>query len=596
MLFSDSFLEEIRSKLPISKVISTKVNLKKFGNHYKGLCPFHSEKTPSFTVHDNKGMYYCFGCHANGDIFKFVSETHNLNFNESVRFLADLAGLKLPEQNVAIYKQEVKNKSIIELLSLTSVWFEKQLNLSKNNHALEYLLNRGLKDDEIKGFSLGYTPSSGLISYLTKNGFSMNLMEEAGLVTKLPNREYSEKFKNRIIFPIKNQKNQVVGFGGRALDSETIPKYLNSPETSVFKKKNILYAADRAKPNCLKKNRVILVEGYLDAIFMHQVGFDETVASLGTAFGEAHVEMLKKLADEIIICFDNDDAGKKAMIRAAQVIFTYLDPGFHFKFCLLNGGKDPDEIIHNHGVKYLSSLIENSLGIADYIFEYEKKELKSKSPEATALFEYKIQEYVNKIKNPIVLAHFRSYFKNKLWNEMSYRSTKKTVKKPASFNLVPAYSDLSKLKRLEYSIFAQILNNPEILKNKEIFEEINSIDILPPELEELREILLLCNENDNFNQDFLKNLLLEKKLDRLYEFLCGAESSFIDHYIKREDENVKNIWFLTHKKYVLELHLEEYRNILLKVCNDDNIYEKAVALKKVIDELSNQIHNIEINI
>lgn len=596
MIFPESFIEEVRLRLPISKVIGAKVALKKYGNYLKGLCPFHGEKTPSFTVHDSKGMYYCFGCHAYGDIYKFVSETEKLNFNETVKYLANLGGIALPSVSSKEQEREVKKDSLYKLLSKANDWFTKQLNLSGNIKAYRYLLERGLKEEDIKHFSVGFAPGGGLIKHLTKEGFTEDLIVDAGLAIKTQDKSYIEKFRNRIIFPIRNLKKQVVGFGGRALDNEVIPKYLNSPETSLFKKKNLLYAADLAKEFCLQKNRVIVVEGYMDAIFMHQIGVHETTASLGTAFNEGHIAILKSLADEIILCFDSDEAGKKAMIKAANTVLSSLEPGYNFKFCILGGGKDPDEIIKNHGRKYLIDLIENSLSIADYLFTYEKSYLRSNNPEATALFEHKMNEYAGKISNSIISGHFKNYFKNKIRSEFSaynFKNTKFFEKKPKS---LPSVSDLSAIKRLEYSIFAQIFNCTNLMRDNEIVEEISRIDGLPEELEKLKTVILFCHEKEEFEENTLKNLLLEKNLVKLVEFLCGNESSFIDQFSNFDDVLARKIWFLTQKKYVLELHLEDYHNILLKACDDSTAYEKAISLKKVIDNLKIEILNIENNI
>ena len=316
MFFTDSFIDELKQRLPISRVISSKVKLSRSGPMLKGLCPFHNEKTPSFTVHDHKSMYYCFGCHASGDIIKFITETEKLNFNEAVKQLAAMAGMELPKLSKKDLAFEKQRTSLIEIVAKAGEWFAKQLKLSNNYQALEYLKKRGLNEHDIKIFSLGYAPAKGLISFLEKSGFSVNLAVEAGLAIKTENNDYIERFRNRIIFPIRNQKGQIVGFGGRTLSTEIMPKYLNSPETPLFKKNNLLYAADIARNYSIKSDKVIVVEGYMDAIYMHKAGLQETVAALGTAFNAKHLQLLWGLANEPVLCFDGDSAGRRAARKA----------------------------------------------------------------------------------------------------------------------------------------------------------------------------------------------------------------------------------------------------------------------------------------
>ncbi len=405
MFFPDSFIDELKQRLPVSKVVATKVALKRYGTALKGLCPFHKEKTPSFTVQDHKGIYYCFGCHASGDIIQFISETEKLDFSEVIGQLANLAGMQLPKHSPVEQKREERKIGLLEIIAKANEWFGRQLKLSTNHHAYEYFQNRGINDSDIKEFSLGYAPSKGLLAFLIKSGFSNELAVEAGLAIKTDANDYIERFRARIIFPIRNQKNQIVGFGGRTLNAEIMPKYLNSPETPLFKKNNLLYAADIARKTTLLKERVIVVEGYMDAIFMHKAGFNETVAALGTAFNEIHLQLLWKLANEVIICFDGDEAGKKAMLKAAHTALPILTPGLSLKFCFLPMEKDPDEILHQYGENYMMKMLDTSVSLADFIWQSELQHSKVNTPEGRALFEHKIFEHVKEIKDKIIANH-----------------------------------------------------------------------------------------------------------------------------------------------------------------------------------------------
>ena len=319
MLFPDSFIDELKQRLPISKVIGNKIKLKRYGIALKGLCPFHQEKTPSFTVSDHKGIYYCFGCHASGDVIQFISETEKLNFNETVKYLASIAGIALPKLSVAAQKLEKQKTSLIEIIVKSAEWFSKQLKLSINYHAYEYFINRGLSEEDIKIFSLGYAPAKGLLAFLNKSGISNESAVEAGLAIRTESNNYIERFRSRVIFPIKNHKNQVVGFGGRALDSEIMPKYLNSPENLIYKKRYQLYGLFQTKHFITQKKFALIVEGNTDLLKVFQYGFRNVVASLGTALTENQIKLLARYTKNVYILYDGDDAGQEASSRAIKV-------------------------------------------------------------------------------------------------------------------------------------------------------------------------------------------------------------------------------------------------------------------------------------
>lgn len=599
MLFPDSFIDELKQRVPLSKVIGNRIKLQRRGANYLGCCPFHQEKTPSFTVSDQKGSYYCFGCNAHGDLIKFISEMDGLSFSDTIIYLANFAGIDLPKLKPADKKKIESHNNLIEVLAKTNQWFVKQLKLSTHYLAYDYLQKRGITDQDIDLFSIGYAPFKGLIKFLQDEGFSLDLMIEAGLVIKTESKEFIERFRERVIFPIINQKNQVVGFGGRSLDSEKMPKYLNSPETPLFKKNNLLYALNLAYKNIVKNKRIIVVEGYIDTIFMHKAGLSETVAALGTAFSETHLQNLWRLADEPILCFDGDNAGKKAMLRAAHVALPLLMPGVSLKFCFLPKEQDPDEIINRYGVNFINSLLENSVSLSEFIWQSELEQCKLDSPESRALFEHKINSLVESIQNLVVRGHYQKFMKDKLWQEFnSYtkKGSNKLVKAKvanikSSAALLP--KDLSLKNRLEYSLFAQLVTYPFLIKDNEIFEHLNRFEIKDQELEFLREIFIECHEN---NQICLNDLLLKRNLDKLINFLCGSASSFIDIISIIDNNTAKIIWLITYKKYLLELLKEEYNQLMKKAYHETLAFEKATELKKSIDDLMKEIIDRENNI
>ncbi len=595
MLFPDSFIDDLKQRLSLSKVISSRVKLQRKGQHYLGLCPFHNEKTPSFTVQDHKGTYYCFGCHAHGDIIEFISKVDQLSFADTIAYLANLAGVALPKLNPTEQKKIEHQHSLTQVTAKASEWFEKQLKLSTNHNAYDYLIKRGISNEDIQIFSLGYAPAKGLLNFLNSAGFSLDSIVDAGLAIKSEsNNKYIERFCNRIIFPIKNNKNQIVGFGGRTLNAEVMPKYLNSPETVLFKKNNLFYAADIAFKHVLKKERVIVVEGYMDAIFMHKAGLPETVAALGTAFNQTHLKNLWKMANEPILCFDGDEAGKKAMLKAALTALPLLEPGLSLKFCFLPKGQDPDEVINQQGSAYIHQLLENNTNLADFIWQSEMELSNHDSPEGKALFEHKINNLVAQIQNTVVRPHYQQFMKNKLWQEFSSFKTEKQ-KKIINLKQAPASlpNNLPAKERLEYSLFAQLISYPYLVEDKLIFDDFFNLEIDHQELENLRSILVTYHENQEI---CLNNLLIQNNLGRLVEFLCGSKSSFIDTISTIDIKTAKEIWLITYKKYLLELLKTEYNQFMQRVHYESKAFEKATELKKSIDLLIKEITEKEANL
>ena len=596
MFFPDSFIDDLKQSLPLSKVVSSRIKLQRKGQHYLGLCPFHNEKTPSFTVQDSKGTYYCFGCHVHGDIIEFISKLDQLSFNDTVVYLANSAGLSLPKLNSTEQKKIEHQHILTQVTAEASKWFTRQLKLSTNHEAYDYLIKRGINKEDIQTFSLGYAPAKGLISCLKAAGFAIDSIVDAGLALKSESKNnYIERFSNRIIFPIKNLKNQIVGFGGRTLNTEVMPKYLNSPETALFKKNNLFYAADIAFKHVFKKERVIVVEGYMDAIFMHKAKLPETVAALGTAFNQTHLKNLWKMANEPILCFDGDEAGKKAMLKAALTALPLLEPGLTLKFCFLPKGQDPDEVINQQGCDYIHKLLEHNINLADFIWQSELELSNHSSPEAKALFEHKINNLVAQIQNSVVRSHYHQFMKNKLWQEFSnFKADNR--KKIISIKKSPTSSlpnNLTIKERLEYSLFAQLIAYPYLIEDKLIFDDFFNLEIDHQELENLRSILVDYHENQEI---CLNNLLIQNNLGRLIEFLCGSESSFIDKISTIDANTAKEIWLITYKRYLLELLKNEYNQFMQRVHYESKAFEKATELKKSIDTLTKEITAKEANL
>ena len=321
MFYPEEIIEEVRQRNDIVDVISSYVKLKKTGSNYMGLCPFHSEKSPSFSVSGNKQMYHCFGCGVGGNVFTFVMEYENFTFVEALKFLADRCGVQLPQTEAspeARRQADIRNR-LLEINKEAAKYFVYQLRSAQGQHAMEYLKGRELSDETIKKFGLGYSNkySDDLYQYLKEKGYEDSVLKESGLISMDEKKGAYDKFWNRVMYPIMDANSKVIGFGGRVLGEGT-PKYLNSPETKVFDKSRNLYGLHLART--ARTRSIILCEGYMDVIAMHQAGFSNAVASLGTAFTGLQANLLKRYADEILLLYDSDGAGVKAALRAIPIL------------------------------------------------------------------------------------------------------------------------------------------------------------------------------------------------------------------------------------------------------------------------------------
>lgn len=361
MAFPASFLDELAARNPIEDVVGQYVALTRRGSNLFGLCPFHSEKTASFSVAPEKGIYYCFGCHKGGGPVNFIMEIESLDYPDAVRFLAKRAGLEVPEDGA--YQSTYKKQERLRALCKDAArYFHSQLYGAAGQPAREYLVRRGLTKQTITRFGLGFAPDgwSGLMDTMTKKGYTKEELLDAGLVTKNQKGNLYDRFRNRLMFPIIDIRGNIIGFGGRVMD-DSKPKYLNSPETIIFNKRKNLFALNVAKKS--KQGRIILTEGYMDAISLHQYGFDCAVASLGTALTEEHAQILAKYTQQVVLTYDGDEAGQNATRRAIPMLER---AGVQVKVLRMQGAKDPDEFLKKYGADKFKVLLERSESHAEY--------------------------------------------------------------------------------------------------------------------------------------------------------------------------------------------------------------------------------------
>lgn len=384
MFYPEELVEEVRQKSDIVGVISSYVKLTKKGGNHVGLCPFHNEKTPSFSVSGPKQMYYCFGCSVGGNVITFIMEYENFTFPEALKYLADRAGISLPELQFSeeARKQADLKSRLLEVNKLAAKYFYYQLKSDRGAAAYQYLKQRDLNDETIARFGLGYSNkfSDDLYQYLKKSGYPDQLLSQSGLVTMDEARGVHDKFWNRVMFPIMDVNSKVIGFGGRVM-GEGMPKYLNSPETKIFDKSRNLYGLNAARAS--RRRKILLCEGYMDVIALNQAGFDNAVASLGTAFTGLQANLLKRFADEVYLTYDSDTAGTKAALRAIPIL---KDAGIMAKVIRMLPYKDPDEFIRELGREEFEHRIEEAQNSFYFEIEVLEREYDRNDPEQKTRF------------------------------------------------------------------------------------------------------------------------------------------------------------------------------------------------------------------
>jgi len=418
MRYPPNFLDEIRARISVSSVVGRKVALKRAGREYKGLSPFKMEKTPSFTVNDHKGFYHCFASGEHGDIFTFLMKTDGLSFPEAVEQLAEQAGLPMPKVSARDEAQEDARERLQRIVELSAAFFENALLSGPGAEARKYLERRGLSRETIATFRIGYAPNSksALREHLAAAGFKVEEMIASGMLIGGDDIPVAyDRFRHRVMFPIADLRGRLIAFGGRALDPDAPAKYLNSPETPLFHKGHVLFNAHRARGPAHDKSRVIAVEGYMDAIALTEAGFGEAVAPLGTALTEDQLKLLWRMAEEPILCFDGDAAGRKAAFRAVETALPLLGPGHSVRFAFLPGGLDPDDLVRQKGPEAFAEELTKTRALFDVLWERETQGRDISTPEQRAALEARLHALVGKIGDAVVRAHYEREMRETLW-------------------------------------------------------------------------------------------------------------------------------------------------------------------------------------
>jgi DNA primase len=501
MKFPKEYLEEIKQRIKVSDIVGASVQLKRRGREFVGLSPFSKEKTPSFTINDEKGFYHCFSSGEHGNIFDFLVKVEKLNFGDAVRKLAAKAGMpafKFTKENIEV---ENKRKKYDEILTIALQHYQK--NFSENDSVKKYAHGRGLTQEILSTFKIGYSGEYGLNVSLFSGFNQKELIESGVFFHDEKNNKLIDRFKNRLIFPIFDYNNKVIGFGGRALSQNYLAKYINSPETEFFKKGFNLYNLNNAKNENKQSGIVFVVEGYMDAISLYQAGFKNVVATLGTAMTESHLNLVWRYFNDPVVCFDGDRSGQNAAHKISEKLIAYMKPNYSLSFLILPNGFDPDSFVRKNGRNNFESLLDQKIDIGNFIFENNLQDLQSEQPEERAGFEKKIMDLCLLIQDSTVKKHYISFFKNKIFEQFSSRKAKNLKPLNKTKELTRKITRYSSFELKEFSLMYFFLNNIQILKNQS--EKLSLINFHNKNLEELKKVLINILENIETFKEF--NLL-----------------------------------------------------------------------------------------
>ncbi len=520
------FLDEIRSRLTLSEIIGRRTTVQRAGREFKACCPFHKEKTPSFTINDDKQFYHCFGCGAHGDVIGFVMQHDNLSFIDAVEMLSAEAGLDMPKPDPEAVKQAQRAKGLHELMDETTAWMQAQLEDPKHKDVLEYVDSRGLSEDIRAQFRVGYAPADGqaLRKVLKDRGFTDSQMIEAGVVKESSRGgEPYVFFRDRVMFPVADRRGRVVAFGGRVLPEHLRPpqadpnfkppKYINSSDTPLFDKGRMLYGESISRQAAREGHTLLVTEGYMDVIACHKAGFKGAVAPMGTALTEEQILSLwSMMVDEDkqpVLCFDGDNAGRSAASRACERIMPLLQPNKTARFAFLPDGEDPDSILRSAGVTGFKKILEGSLSLFDFLWATHTAGRKFDTPESRAGLSKTLLGLVSNIADADIQRHYKELIRSKISDSFfkPYKGKGRSSnyeQKASSLRVRPVASRKNAVA--QRILLACVLNNPRLFNDVE--EEFGLFGIADPRVDALRhKIIEILNEDDDIDFETLRTNL-----------------------------------------------------------------------------------------
>ena len=593
MKYPKEYLDEIKLRLKVSQVVGKSVQLKKRGKEFIGLSPFKNEKSPSFTVNDEKEFYHCFSSSEHGNIFDFVMKTKSIGFGEAVRTLAAEAGMQPYRFSNFDKKKDLRFQNYKNIYKDYSNHFHQQLFLENNKESLNYLLKRGLSKTIIEEFQLGYVP--------WKNNFYEELLEKyteedinlTGLYYKNDKSgKYVDRFNSRIIFPVNNITGDTVAFGGRIIREGKLAKYINSPETEFYKKGSMIFNLDKAKNSRADTNEVLIVEGYMDVVSVYSSGIKNVIANSGTALTERQIDLIWKFFSNPIICLDGDESGQKAAFRIAEKLFPMINEKSKIYFSIMPDGKDPDDYIKQNGKDGLLNLLKDKQVIQSYIWNYHLNKIDQNNPFEVSKFEkeikklsysiqdetlkkYVLEDFLEKIKKltPIQTSR-QNYNYIKFKKKIDYQILKETKL------LHQKSKDLSKTQIIEFSILYIILNFYEIASKK--LEELSEIEFLSEKNESLKNIIITALTEGNNEKD------IQLKISEEYKKLIEEIKENSNIQIIAKDKNDQDIFELLNQlilDFKEQNNLKKIESLEKKLINnlDENSYSELIKLKSQLN-------------
>ncbi|QRN86457.1 DNA primase [Clostridia bacterium] len=567
--YGQDAIEEIRESVDIVDLIGEYVSLKKKGKHFVALCPFHSEKTPSFTVNREKQIYYCFGCQNGGDIYNFLMEYEHLDFTEAMERLAERAGIELvPEKGSS--RENKKDHTLLEINLEAARYFYACFSETGGKEALAYLIEREVTAETRKRFKIGYAPAGwdDLINHLMQKKFLPKDMERAGIANSKDDHKYYTRFRNRLMFPIENIKGEIIGFGGRILGAGE-PKYLNSPETPMFQKKHNLYAINLALPEMKRTSTALLMEGYMDVAMSHQNGFTNAVASLGTAFTKEQAALLSRYVQEVVLVYDSDNAGRKATIRAAE---AFAESDILVRVADLGEEKDPDDFIKKNGREAFEHVLNRALPFYEYLLSVGIRHSNLDDIEQKVALSKKLVPYLGRIRNAVKMSEYIKLTAKKL--DISEESLRFEIKKSKSNDRLEERKEQCRIERRE----------------ERAEKKAKSIDQIGAREE--TELLNLCMRDLSIYQKLQNEIstieyngtLTKRCFGLLQELECEGKLSFHEVLEKLTEEE---------KKKVLSITMDEMNPLNVETAKAWIGALKKESLKKEMEEIKTKMDFLE---
>ena len=593
MKYPKEYLDEIKLRLKVSQVVGKSIQLKKRGKEFIGLSPFKNEKSPSFTVNDEKEFYHCFSSGEHGNIFDFLMKTKSIGFGEAVRTLATEAGMQPYRFSNFDKKKDLRFQNYKNILKDYSNYFHQQLSQEKNKEALNYLLRRGLNKNTIEEFQLGY------VSW--KNDFYEELLKKyseedinlTGLYYKNEKSgKYVDRFNSRVIFPVNNISGDTIAFGGRIIRESKLAKYINSPETEFYKKGSMIFNVDKAKDARAETDEVIIVEGYMDVVSVYSAGIKNVIANSGTALTERQIDLIWKFFSNPIICLDGDQSGQKAALRIAEKLFPFINEKNKIYFSIMPEGKDPDDYIKQNGKEELLTLLKDKQVIQSFIWNYYLSKINQNDPFEISKFEKEIKRLSYSIKDETLKKYVLEDFLEKI-KKLTPIQTSRQNYNYTKFNKKKDYQILKETKILHQK--RKDLSKIQIIESSILFIILNYLEIASKKLEELSEIEFLSEKNENLKKSIISSLAncgdkdsLLSKVNDEYEKLIEEinENSNIQIVVKnKSSQDIHDLLDELLLDFKEQNNLKKIESLEKRLINnlDENSYSELIKLKSQLN-------------